>query len=63
MLGFWEVIIILSILGWGLYSYVGKYSEKNKSRLSDSKEREDIIELDETSYEIIEEEDWILSIV
>lgn len=57
MLGFWEVIIILSIVGWGLYSYVGKYTEKNKSRLSSPKESEDLIELDESSYEIIEEEE------
>ncbi len=57
MLGFWEVIIVLSILGWGLYSYLGKSAQKRLSQNRRASPRdEDLIDLDESNYEILDDE-------
>ena len=58
MLGFWEVIIVLSILGWGLYSYLGKSAQKqlNKNRRATPGD-EELIDLDESSYEVLDDDE------
>ena len=58
MLGFWEICIILSLLGWLLYSYAGKRVGKlpkapGKKPLADS---EEIIDLDDSSFEILDDD-------
>ncbi len=56
MFGLWEIMIILSIVIYVLYNYAQKKEKKIVQRKNKKiKEDEDIIDLDEDSYEILDD--------
>ncbi|MEM6632546.1 MAG: hypothetical protein AAF694_22940 [Bacteroidota bacterium] len=58
MLGIWEICIILSLLGWLMYSYATKKTANlpKSSRRQTLEDSEEVIDLDENSFEILDED-------
>lgn len=60
MTGFWEWLLILAVIGYFVYPWYQKRQKRMKERKANTKgrlKREEIIDLDESSYEIYEAED------
>jgi len=56
MFGFWEILIILGIVIYALYNYAQKKEKKIAQQKNKKiKDDEDIIDLDEDSYEILDD--------
>jgi len=54
MLGIWETLLILGFLGWMAYNYI---SQRKAQRIDAAKgSTEEIIDLEEGSYEILDED-------
>ncbi len=55
MFGFWEILFILGLGGYILYNYIQKKERQLSQQQKNKIKEEEIIDLDEDSYEILDD--------